>query len=70
MAKTASPDLEAFTKAPDAAKVRVGTVAALYGVSVPTIWRRARTGLIPAPTKIGGTTVWSVGDVRRHLAGA
>lgn len=70
MAQTRSPDLAAFEKAPDAAKVRVNTVAALYGVSEVTIWRRARAGLIPAPTKIGGTTVWSVGDVRRHLAGA
>ena len=70
MAKTAPPDLEAFSKAPDAAKVRVNTVAALYSVSIPTVWRRARAGLIPAPSKIGGTTVWSVGDLRRALAGA
>lgn len=69
MAHTAAPDLEQFNKAPDTAKARVNTVAALFGVSVPTVWRRARAGLIPAPHKIGGTTVWNVGDLRRALAG-
>lgn len=72
MAQTAAPDLKSFNDAPDTAKVRVGTVAALYGVSIPTVWRRARAsvGLIPAPHKIGGTTVWNVGDLREALSGA
>ena len=69
MAHTATPDLKTFNDAPDTAKVRVNTVAALFGVSVPTIWRRARAGLVPAPHKIGGTTVWNVGDLKRALAG-
>ncbi|WP_310460685.1 helix-turn-helix domain-containing protein [Sphaerotilus sp.] len=69
MAQTAVPDLKSFNDAPDTAKTRVGTVAALFGISVPTVWRRARAGLIPAPHKIGGTTVWNVGDLRRALAG-
>lgn len=70
MAKTQDPDLKHFETAPDTAKVRVNTVAALFAVSVPTVWRRARAGLIPAPHKIGGTTVWNVGDLRKSLAGA
>jgi predicted DNA-binding transcriptional regulator AlpA len=69
MAQTAAPDLKSFNDAPDTAKVRVNTVAALFGVSIPTVWRRARAGLIPAPHKIGGTTVWNVGDLKRALAG-
>lgn len=70
MAQTAAPDLKSFNDAPDTAKARVNTVAALFGVSVPTVWRRARAGLIPAPHKIGGTTVWNVGDLRKALSGA
>ena len=60
--------LQGFDSLPDTAKARVGTVAALYAVSQPTVWRRVKAGLIPAPTKIGGTVVWSVGDLRRALA--
>lgn len=70
MAKTIPFNLKSFNDAPDSAKARVNTVAALYGVSIPTIWRRVRTGLVPAPHKIGGSTVWNVGDLRRALARA
>ena len=33
--------------------LRVGQVANLYGVSVPTIWRLLKENKIPKPTKIG-----------------
>ena len=68
MAKAAEPNLADFATKPDTAKARVKTVAALYDVSVPTVWRRVKAGLIPAPQRIGGTTVWNVGDLRRALS--
>ena len=63
-----SEALRNWDSLPDAACVRVGVLAALYGVSHPTIWRRARSGELPKPTKLGPkTTVWRVGAVREHL---
>lgn len=68
MAKAAEPNLADFATKPDYAKARVKTVAALYECSVPTVWRRVKSGLIPAPHRCGGTTVWNVGDLRRALS--
>lgn len=56
--------LEDFDKLPDSAKVPVQVVAAREGVSPVTIWRRAKSGLLPAPVKVGGTTRWIVGELR------
>ena len=67
MPKAKKQDICVISTAPENAKVRVGTVAELFGVSIPTIWRRARAGLLPAPHKIAGTTVWNAGDIRRAL---
>lgn len=67
MPKTTKQDICVISTAPENAKVRVGTVAELFGVSIPTVWRRARAGLLPAPHKIAGTTVWNAGDIRRAL---
>ena len=60
--------LAQFDKLPDAAQVRVPTVAALHGVSVVTVWRWAKSGILPAPTKRGGVTSWAVGALRRNRA--
>ena len=60
--------LAQFDKLPDAAQVRVPTVAALHGVSVVTVWRWSKNGLLPAPSKRGGVTSWSVGALRRNRA--
>ena len=38
--------------------LRVGQVANVYGVSIPTIWRWLKENRIPKPTKIGGSTRW------------
>jgi predicted DNA-binding transcriptional regulator AlpA len=59
--------LRAFTFLPDEARVRVGVVATLYGVSVPTVWRWARSGILPAPSKTVGTTSWRVGEIRANM---
>ena len=62
--------LSSFDSLPDSAHVRVPTVAALYGVSIVTVWRWAKNGSLPAPTKRGGTTAWRVGDLRRAMSPA
>lgn len=58
--------LSDFDSLPDSANVRVNTVARLYDVSVVTVWRWAKNGTLPAPTKRGGVTHWGVGALRRH----
>nr|WP_062081305.1 hypothetical protein [Caballeronia udeis] len=62
--------LAAFDSMPASALVDVKVVAGLYGCSVPTIWRRAASGLLPKPEKHGGTTRWRVGDLRQALSSA
>ncbi len=44
-------------------------LAARYGVSRTTIWRWARSGLLPAPHAIGpSTTRWDAAEIARHDA--
>lgn len=62
--------LETFDSLPDAANVRAPVVAALEGASLATVWRRSKNGQLPAPSKIGGTTVWNVGQLRRARSAA
>lgn len=59
--------LEHFDKLPDSASARVPVVAALFDISAPTVWRWARDGILPAPTKRGGVTAWNVGQLRAIL---
>lgn len=65
--RAADAALTAFDELPDAAHVRVPTVARLCGISTVTVWRWARDGRIPAPVKRGGVTAWRVGDLRQAL---
>jgi len=59
-----------FDRLPDAAFVRVQTVAGLYASSEATIWRWVKQGLVPAPRKLGPQKVaWNVGELRRALSG-
>ena len=60
--------LQHFDQLPDSATARVPVVAALFSISVPTVWRWARDGVLPAPIKRGGVTCWNVGQIRRVLA--
>ncbi len=62
--------LQHFDKLPDSAGARVPVVAALFSVSIPTVWRWARDGLLPAPNKRGGVTLWNVGELRARMAEA
>ena len=59
------PELAQFDALPDSAYVRLPVVAALYGISAPTVWRWASKNLLPQPVKLGpNTTAWRVGDLR------
>lgn len=61
--------LAQFDQLPDSAHVRLPVVAALRGISPPTVWRWVRTGRLPAPVKLGpNTTGWNVGELRRLMA--
>jgi len=68
--ETAKPSLPfalaKFDDLPDSASVRLPVVAALNGISAPTVWRWVKAGRLPAPRKTGpNVTVWSVGELRR-----
>lgn len=41
----------------------VKEVAAIIGVSVPTIWRWTRAGTIPMPVKLGGMSRWPRSEI-------
>lgn len=56
-----------FEVLPDSALVRVNVVAALYGISVRTVWRWVKDGQLPAPDRRFSVTGWKVGDIRRHI---
>lgn len=61
--------LQNFAALPNEANVDVKVVAALLGLSISSIWRRARNGTLPAAVKVGpNATRWRVGDLRSHLA--
>lgn len=63
-----SQALISFDLLPDSAHVDVRVVADLFACSVPTIWRRVTSGLIPSPKRFGRTTRWNVGELRDALA--
>ncbi|SOE81321.1 transcriptional regulator, AlpA family [Caballeronia arationis] len=62
-------NLKDFDELPNAAAVDVRTVAALCGCNIATVWERARRGDFPRPRKIGGSTRWNVGELRKVLLG-
>ncbi|MDN7950416.1 MULTISPECIES: helix-turn-helix transcriptional regulator [Burkholderia cepacia complex] len=66
--KTAdSQALKNFDNLPNAAGVSDTVVAALCGCNVSTVWDRAKKGALPKPIKIGGSTRWNVGELRKCL---
>lgn len=65
-----SDNLKGFDELPNAAAVDARTVAALCGCNIATVWERCRRGAFPSPRKIGGSTRWNVGELRRVLFGS
>lgn len=39
-------------------------VAAMLGMSVPSVWRRVSDGTIPKPIKLGALSRWPQSDIR------
>lgn len=62
--------LKNFDSLPDSAEVRVPVVAALYGCSVATVWRRVKSGKLPEPNRRDGVTSWPAGALRKNKAAA
>lgn len=59
-----------FDSLPDAANVRLPVVAALFACSPATVWRRVKSGALPAPRKLSeGVTAWRVAELRKALSG-
>ncbi len=65
------PDaLRNFDTLPEAANVRLPVVAALFACSPATVWRRVKSGTLPAPRKLSeGVTAWRVAELRKALNG-
>lgn len=58
-----------FDALPDSANIDDKTMAEVFGVAPSTIWRRARAGDLPKPTRFSDRcTRWNVGQVRQVLA--
>lgn len=58
-----------FTLLPDDARIDVKSVAAVLGIGVSTVWNWVARGLLPAPSRLGRTTRWAVGSIRKIAAG-
>jgi hypothetical protein len=54
-----------FDSLPDSAEVPLPVVAALKSVSQMTVLRHVKQGLLPKPVKVGPSTRWIVGQLRR-----
>ena len=63
------PDsLTNFDALPGTAFVRLPTVCALFGIAPATVWRRAKSGALPAPRKLGERiAAWQVAELRAAL---
>lgn len=64
--KSISAALRHIDEYPDSAGVRLPVVAAWFAVSPATVWRRVKSGDLPAPQKFGPKmAVWNVGQLRQ-----
>jgi prophage regulatory protein len=62
--------VQQFDTLPSTALVSVHEISLLSGKSTATLWRDVQGGRLPEPHKIGPKSPrWSVGDIRRFLAG-
>jgi len=63
-----SATISNFDSMPGSAYVRLPTVCALFGISVPTAWRWVKAGRLPAPRKLGPrVSGFNVAALRRVL---
>ena len=63
--------LAAFHSLPDEALIDVKVVAVLFDCSENTVWRRAKSGVLPVPIRVSPQqTRWRVGAIRKALVSA
>lgn len=68
MKSTVPPAATAFDDLPDSAHVRDRVVSTLTGYARSSVWRLAKSGILPSPRKIGpGLSGWNVGELRAYL---
>ncbi|AMM13351.1 hypothetical protein AX768_03720 [Burkholderia sp. PAMC 28687] len=65
-----SPTVKHYDDLADSQRVDVKVVAAILGVSIPTVWRHAKKGLLPKPHKQGSCTRWIVRELREAMSSA
>lgn len=58
-----------LSKLPDDARIDVKSVAAVLGIGVSTAWSWVARGIIPPPSRLGRTTRWNAGSIRKIAAG-
>lgn len=61
------PMFENFDDLPDSAFVPVDVVAALFGCSIPTVWRRVKQGTLKTHHHGVRSTRWLVGELRQAI---
>ena len=59
--------LAGFDLLPDCALVDQPVVQALFVIKHATVWRHVKSGIIPAPVKVGRLARWRVGELRASL---
>ena len=67
--KPIAESLRHFDEMPDSAHVNQAIVEALFACSHSSVWRRVKSGDLPAPVKFGSSSRWNVGALRAVLAG-
>lgn len=60
--------MQKYQNIPSEGFIRVGTLAAILGVSVVTVWRWSSDSRLPKPIKLSTrVTAWRVEDVRAWI---
>ena len=62
-------ELALFDSKPDSAYIDLPTLCALRRRSRASTYRDIQSGVLPAPRKIGRSSRWQVGAIRKSLAG-
>lgn len=47
----------------------VKQTAEFLGIGVSTVWRLSKTGKLPSPIHIGGSTRWRLSEIEAQLTG-
>ena len=60
--------MQKYQNLPSEGFIRVGTLAAILGVAVVTVWRWSANGYLPRPLKLSDrVTVWKAEEVRAWI---